>query len=75
MTRGRISSTFHAFLVQFRVETTEPSSILVGRVEHLRTGESIHFESRRELLSFLRERLAADRVELDDPCNGKETQP
>jgi len=41
-----------AFVVQLKAECT-PEEDLAGRVEHVRSGEAIHFESTRQLLEFL----------------------
>src|SRR5262249_46254202 len=44
----------HAFVVQFRERSSRHRLASVGRVEHVRSGEAIHFASPQELLAFTR---------------------
>jgi hypothetical protein len=41
-----------AFVVQIKAEC-DPSETLSGRVEHVRSGESIRFEGLNQLMKFL----------------------
>ena len=42
-----------AFVVQFRVETDLAQGRCTGRVEHVVSGQSTHFDSLEELLAFI----------------------
>ena len=42
-----------AFVVQFRVGTDVERGRLEGRVEHVVSGQAIHFSSLEELLAFM----------------------
>jgi hypothetical protein len=46
-------SPYHAFVVQFYAETQVETGHLVGRVEHVVSGQSIRFQSLEALLAFL----------------------
>jgi len=46
-------STLGAFVVQFRRESDVGRGHLVGRVEHVESGEVAHFRSLEELLNFV----------------------
>jgi hypothetical protein len=52
-----------AFVVQFRVETDLGQGRCTGRVEHVVSGQAIHFESLAELLAFLTRVLTAVRAQ------------
>ena len=43
----------HAFVVQFHAETQVEAGQLVGRVEHVVSGQAAHFQSLEALLAFL----------------------
>jgi hypothetical protein len=43
----------HAFVVQFNAETQVEAGQLVGRVEHVVSGQAAHFQSLEALLAFL----------------------
>jgi hypothetical protein len=43
----------HAFVVQFHAETQVEAGRLVGRVEHVVSGQAAHFQSLEGLLAFL----------------------
>jgi hypothetical protein len=43
----------HAFVVQFYAETQVEAGQLVGRVEHVVSGQATHFQSLETLLAFL----------------------
>jgi hypothetical protein len=45
--------TNRAFLVQFRLQSTEASPAYAGRVEHVVSGEGTRFHSLDELLAFM----------------------
>jgi hypothetical protein len=45
--------TNRAFVVQFRVQSTGPSSSYAGRVEHVVSGEVTRFQSLEELVAFM----------------------
>lgn len=47
-----------AFVVQFRAGTQVDEGPFVGRVEHVRSGQAVRFESREELLAFIARLLA-----------------
>ena len=42
-----------AFVIQFSTETDVPHGRLTGRVEHVVSGQSRHFQSLEELLAFV----------------------
>jgi len=42
-----------AFVVHFRTSTDLPQGRIAGRVEHVVSGQSTHFESLEELLAFM----------------------
>ena len=42
-----------AFLVQVHAETEAAQGRLAGRVEHVMSGQAIHFASSEELLAFM----------------------
>jgi hypothetical protein len=46
-------STQRAFVIQFRPETDIEQGRLAGRVEHVASGEAVHFQSLEELLAFV----------------------
>ena len=43
----------HTFVVQFYAETQVEAGQLVGRVEHVVSGQATHFQSLEALLAFL----------------------
>jgi hypothetical protein len=45
--------TNRAFVVQFRAQSTDPTVLWEGRVEHLNSGQTLRFHSSEELLTFL----------------------
>jgi len=47
-----------AFVVQFRAGTQVDQGPFAGRVEHVRSGQAVRFESREELLAFIARLLA-----------------
>ena len=47
-----------AFVVHFRTNTDLQQGRIVGRVEHVVSGQSTHFESLEELLAFIERVLA-----------------
>ena len=51
-------SPSRAFVVQFRDETQIEDGRIVGRVEHVVTGQASHFESIDALLAFLAQILS-----------------
>jgi hypothetical protein len=53
--------TDHVFVVQFQVRSRRHRLAAAGRVEHLRSGEAIHFGSPEELLAFTRRVLGGRR--------------
>jgi hypothetical protein len=60
-TCGPLSSIRRSFIVQLGEEADLTDGRVGGRVEHLRTGESRHFESLDALLAFFTEALTLDR--------------
>jgi len=54
-----------AFVVQFHKETAVEQWHLEGRVEHVVSGQAIHFHSLEELLYFIARTLATVRA---PPC-------
>lgn len=48
-----------AFLLQLAGDIDLEGTEVSGRIEHVRTGEAVHFASMPELLSFLRQVLSA----------------
>jgi hypothetical protein len=49
----------HVFVVQFRARSRAHRLAAAGRVQHLRSGEAVHFDSPEELLAFTRRVLRA----------------
>ena len=45
--------TDRAFVVQFATSADLPQQQVVGRVEHVVSGQSTHFQSLEELLAFI----------------------
>jgi hypothetical protein len=54
--------TNRAFVVQFRAETELERGRVVGRVEHVVSGQATHFASLEELLAFMGRVLTTVRV-------------
>jgi hypothetical protein len=52
-----------AFVIQFRAETNDLQERFAGRVEHVVSGQTTHFQSVEELLAFISRVLAGMRVE------------
>jgi len=46
-------SVHRAFVVHFRVSSDVPRGQIAGRVEHVVSGQSTHFDSLEELLAFV----------------------
>ena len=57
--------TNRAFVIQFRVQPTDPALSWEGRVEHLSSGQVLRFHSHEELLAFLAQVLTEV---LESPC-------
>jgi hypothetical protein len=51
--RNPVLSPHYAFVVQFSAETQVEAGRLVGRVEHVVSGQAAHFHSLEALLAFL----------------------
>lgn len=60
MSQNRELPSDHAFVIQLRAGTTGSADHLEGRVEHLVSGQSTHFDSLEQLLRFIERTL--DRV-------------
>ena len=58
-------SVHWAFVVHFRINTDIPQRHIAGRVEHVVSGQSMHFASLEELLAFIDQVLAHVRA---PPC-------
>lgn len=54
-------SVHRAFVVQFALETEIGAGRAVGRVEHVTSGQAIHFQSLDNLLIFIDRMLQAGR--------------
>lgn len=52
----------HAFVVQFRSDTTVAYGCYAGRIEHVVSGQAAHFASLEELLAFIGRALATVRA-------------
>jgi len=50
-----------SFLVHLRTDADIPGGRVVGRVEHVHSGDATHFQSIEELLSFMATLLNPDR--------------
>ena len=46
-------SVHRAFVVHFRTDSNVTRGLIEGRVEHVISGQSMHFESLEELLTFM----------------------
>lgn len=55
-----------AFVIQFGSETAPAQDLFEGRVEHIRSGQALHFQSLPELLAFVKRLLTTDN---DKPGN------
>jgi hypothetical protein len=55
-------SVHWAFVVHFRTDTDITQERITGRVEHVVSGQSVHFESLEELLAFMARVLASVRA-------------
>ena len=51
-------SVHRAFVVQFRAETDVVHELVVGRIEHVASGQTTEFHSLAELMSFVARVLA-----------------
>jgi hypothetical protein len=54
-------SMVRSFVVQFHADASVSERRLAGRVEHLRTGDAVHFESLEDLLRFMETHIEGDR--------------
>jgi hypothetical protein len=62
-TQGQAPLSVHcAFVVHFRVNSDVTQGRLAGRVEHVVSGQSVHFASLEELLAFMAQVLATVRA-------------
>jgi hypothetical protein len=60
---GKASLSVHwAFVVHFRLSTNIAQGRIEGRVEHVVSGQSTHFDSLEELLAFMGRVLASVRA-------------
>ena len=50
-----------SFLVHLRTDADLPKGRVVGRVEHVHSGDAMHFQSIEELISFMAVLLHPDR--------------
>jgi hypothetical protein len=50
-------SVHWAFVVHFRLSTNIDQGQIAGRVEHVVSGQSMHFDSLKELLAFIDQML------------------
>jgi hypothetical protein len=50
-----------SFLVHLRTDADLPAGRVVGRVEHVHSGDAMHFQSIEELISFMAALLDPDR--------------
>lgn len=55
-------SVHWAFVVHFRTDTDIRHGQIAGRVEHVVSGQSVHFDSLGELLGFMAQVLATMRA-------------
>jgi hypothetical protein len=55
------------FVVQFRAQPTEASSVYDGRVEHVVSGQVVRFHSLEELMGFMVRVLADVQAQADAP--------
>lgn len=62
-------SVHRAFVVHFRAEAAVAQGQVAGRIEHVVSGQAMHFHSLKELLAFIAQVLAQghDRPETDWP--------
>ena len=51
-------SVHWAFVVHFRTSSDVLHGLIAGRVEHVVSGQSVHFDSLEELLAFIDQVLA-----------------
>ena len=59
-------SVTRAFVVQFRAETAVEQGHLIGRVEHVVSGQATDFQSLETLLTFIARVLSAERERSDE---------
>ena len=55
-------SVHRAFVVHFRTSSNVARGLVAGRVEHVVSGQSTHFDSLEELLAFMARVLATVRA-------------
>jgi hypothetical protein len=55
-------SVHRAFVIHFRLSTDIAQGQIEGRVEHVVSGQSTHFDSLEELLAFVARMLASVRA-------------
>jgi len=55
-------SVHWAFVVHFRTDTDITQERIAGRVEHVVSGQSVHFDSLEDLLGFMARVLASVRA-------------
>ena len=59
-------SVTRAFVVQFRADTSVEQGHLIGRVEHVVSGQATDFQSLETLLTFIARVLSAERERSDE---------
>jgi hypothetical protein len=72
---SRLSSMVRAFVVLFQSDVNVRERRLSGRIEHVRTGDVVLFNSLDELLRFVEDRIEADRKEWGTDSTAKEWKP
>ncbi len=65
--------TTRAFVVQFTAATNVRRRRIAGRVEHVVSGHSGHFQSLQELLAFIAQELNEKQEKEDPPETDKKT--
>jgi hypothetical protein len=60
-------SVHWAFVVQFQADTAVEQGHLVGRVEHVVSGQATAFQSLETLLAFIAQVLHAERAQSSTP--------
>jgi hypothetical protein len=53
------AGTRRVFVVHLRLDADPGAGLMAGRIQHVHSGDALHFESVDELVTFITERVAA----------------
>ncbi|HSF33591.1 MAG TPA: hypothetical protein VLK82_24370 [Candidatus Tectomicrobia bacterium] len=69
--RDRPLPTERAFVVQLHAETEMARGRILGRVEHVLSGQAAHFDTLEDLLTFIEQVLTSLRAEPPEEPGGE----